>query len=68
MLLWFQIYNGFSGGVFLDDINLIMFNLVWTSLPPIVLGIFDQDISDKALYMKPPLYKQGPKCKVSNYS
>lgn len=61
MLMWFQFYSGFSGGTFLDDFNLILFNLVYTSLPPIVFGIMEQDISASILMARPTLYKQGPK-------
>ena len=58
MLMWFQFYNGFSGGTFLDDFNLVMFNQ-FTSLPPIVFGILEKDVSAEALMAQPKLYKQG---------
>lgn len=64
MLLWYQFFNGFSGITMVDDYNLILFNLVFTSLPPIVLGIFDQDVSAEILFMRPKLYHQGPKNEV----
>ena len=48
----------------LDDFNLILFNLVYTSLPPIAMGIFDQDVSAETLLCQPGLYKQGPNNEV----
>ena len=59
MLMWFQFYSGFSGGTFLDDFNLILFNLVFTSLPPIMFGVLEKDVCAEALMAQPRLYKQG---------
>ena len=42
-----------------DDLNLILFNLVYTSLPPIVFGIFDKDVPADLLMTRPALYRQG---------
>ena len=50
----------------LDDLNLILFNLVYTSFPPVIYGIFDKDIADKVLMSHPELYKQGPSDQVSH--
>ena len=59
LLMWFQIYSGFSGAPFTDDLNLIFYNLIYTALPPIVFGILDQDVSDDLLMSRPDLYKEG---------
>ncbi|CAD5113388.1 DgyrCDS2561 [Dimorphilus gyrociliatus] len=64
LLLWFQFFNGFSAITFLDDLNLMFYQLLYTSLPPIILGIFDQDISADKLMKKPELYKQGSERKA----
>ena len=47
-----------------DDLNLMFFNLVYTSLPPILYGVFDRCASDEMLMAYPQLYKRGPKNKV----
>ncbi|CAB4028052.1 probable phospholipid-transporting ATPase VA [Paramuricea clavata] len=59
VLFWFQLYNGFSGSNAINDLNLVFFNLIFTALPPIISGIWDQDVSCETLLKKPYLYKQG---------
>lgn len=54
--MWYQIYSGFSGSAFVDDTNLLGFNLFYTSLPPIVFGIVDQCAPDHLLMANPRLY------------
>lgn len=38
---------------------LILFNLIFTSVPPIIYGILDQDLSAETLTVLPELYKSG---------
>ncbi len=64
VLFWFQLYNGFSGSNAINDLNLIFFNLIFTALPPIISGIWDQDVSCETLLKKPYLYKQGQESEV----
>ena len=59
LLFWYQIYNGFSGSNALDDISLILYNLVFTSLPPIINGVFDKCLPERAVYARPILYQLG---------
>ena len=59
LLFWYQLYNGFSGSNAIDDISLILFNLIFTSLPPIISGIFDQSLTAEAVIKKPLLYQWG---------
>ena len=35
---WFQLFNGFSGSTMFDHMYLMLFNLFWTSLPPMAIG------------------------------
>ena len=37
---WFQLYNGFSSSIMFDAMYLMMFNMFWTSLPPLAIGKF----------------------------
>ncbi len=48
----------------MDDFNLMFFNLIYTSLPPIMFGVFDRCVSAEMLSAFPELYKRGPKNKV----
>ena len=67
--MWYQIYSGFSGNALVDDFNLLGFNTVYTSLPPIIYGIVDQSVPDYVLMKNPSLYKRGQKGKIyTSYS
>ena len=65
VLFWYQLFNGFSGQCMLDQFYLILFNVVFTSLPPLITGIFDRDVSEEMLLAEPRLYKQGSENTVS---
>lgn len=42
-----------------DQIYLMLYNLVFTSMPPLMLGIYDQVASPGVLLSMPHLYKRG---------
>ncbi|KAI9104583.1 hypothetical protein DFS34DRAFT_603703 [Phlyctochytrium arcticum] len=58
-LFWFQLFCSFSASILFDFTYLMLFNLIFTSLPPLVLGIFDQDVNSHYSLAIPPLYKIG---------
>uniref|UniRef100_A0A915HGC0 P-type ATPase C-terminal domain-containing protein n=2 Tax=Romanomermis culicivorax TaxID=13658 RepID=A0A915HGC0_ROMCU len=58
-LFFFQIWNGFSAQVMIDLLYLMLYNLVFTSLSPLLLGIFDKDAPYHILNDNPQLYVQG---------
>lgn len=43
----------------IDQMYLMVFNLIFTALPPMAMGIYDQDARDNLLLQKPILYKEG---------
>ncbi|KAM4748426.1 phospholipid-transporting ATPase VB [Rhinophrynus dorsalis] len=59
LLFWYQFFCGFSGTTMIDYWQLIFFNLLFTSVPPLVFGILDKDISAETLMSLPHLYKSG---------
>ncbi|XP_011494339.1 PREDICTED: probable phospholipid-transporting ATPase VA isoform X2 [Ceratosolen solmsi marchali] len=59
LIFWFQLYCGFSGTVMVDQIYLLLYNLLFTSLPPLMLGIYDQIAPAKLLLESPRLYERG---------
>ncbi|KAG7167224.1 phospholipid-transporting ATPase VD-like 2, partial [Homarus americanus] len=59
ILLCYQLYNGFSGSSMIDQMYLMVFNLFFTSIPPIFVGIYDQDAPAEVLLAQPQLYAQG---------
>ncbi|XP_048459999.1 phospholipid-transporting ATPase VB [Rhincodon typus] len=66
LLFWYQFFCGFSGTTMIDYWLMIFFNLFFTSLPPLLFGILDKDISAELLLELPKLYKSGQQSVVSN--
>ncbi|KAJ6668531.1 hypothetical protein lerEdw1_012013 [Lerista edwardsae] len=61
LLFWYQFFCGFSGTPMTDYWSLILFNLLYTSVPPIIYGVLDQDVPAEVLLYRPELYKSGQK-------
>lgn len=59
LLFWYQFFCGFSGTTPIDYWLMIFFNLFFTSIPPIMFGIMDKDISAEMLMGVPELYRTG---------
>ncbi|KAL6302940.1 phospholipid-translocating P-type ATPase [Sparassis latifolia] len=58
-MFWFQIYCNFDATYLYDYTFVLLYNLIFTSLPVIVLGAFDQDLNAKAALAFPQLYIRG---------
>ncbi|KAK0652328.1 hypothetical protein B0T16DRAFT_435135 [Cercophora newfieldiana] len=58
----FQHYNGFTGTSLFESASLTVFNTVFTSLPVIIPGIFEKDLSAATLMAVPELYTFGQRC------
>jgi phospholipid-translocating ATPase len=58
-LFWYQIYTNFDCTYIYDYTYIVLFNLAFTSLPVILLGVFDQDVGDKVSLAVPQLYTRG---------
>ncbi|KAG7663499.1 DNF1 [[Candida] subhashii] len=58
-LFWYGIYNDFDGTYLFEFTYLMFYNLAFTSLPVIFLGIFDQDIEAKVSLLVPQVYRSG---------
>ncbi|CAK6432249.1 unnamed protein product [Pipistrellus nathusii] len=56
---WFGFFCGFSAQTVYDQWFITLFNIVYTSLPVLAMGIFDQDVSDRNSMDFPQLYKPG---------
>ncbi|XP_074865397.1 phospholipid-transporting ATPase VB [Carettochelys insculpta] len=59
LLFWYQFFCGFTGTTMIDQWQLIFFNLFFTSIPPILSGILDKDVSAETLLSVPELYRSG---------
>ncbi|KAI3405689.2 DRS2 [Candida oxycetoniae] len=63
---WFVFANGFSGQSIVESWTLTFYNVLFTVLPPIVLGIFDQFVNARLLDRYPQLYQLGQQRKFFN--
>lgn len=57
----YQRYNGYTGTSLFEPASLTVFNTLFTSLPVILLGIFEQDLRAETLLAVPELYTFGQK-------
>ncbi|XP_030580873.1 phospholipid-transporting ATPase VD isoform X2 [Archocentrus centrarchus] len=64
LLFWYQFFCGFSGSVMTNAWVLILFNLIFTSAPPLIYGVLDQDVPADTLMELPELYQDVPTFKV----
>ncbi|MCJ1381255.1 hypothetical protein MMC17_004364 [Xylographa soralifera] len=55
----YQRYNGYTGTSLYESWSLAMFNTLFTSLPVIFMGIFEQDLKPETLLAAPELYNLG---------
>lgn len=64
---WYAFFCGFSAMTVYDEWFITVYNIFFTSMPVIALGIFDQDVSDDMSIRHPELYKPGQTNKFFNY-
>ncbi|SCV00398.1 LAME_0G09450g1_1 [Lachancea meyersii CBS 8951] len=58
-LFWYGIYNNYDGSYLFEYTYLMFYNLAFTSVPVILMGIFDQDVNDVVSLLVPQLYRVG---------
>ncbi|RDW72911.1 phospholipid-transporting ATPase-2 [Coleophoma cylindrospora] len=58
-LFWYQIYCDFDMTYLYNFTYITLFNLAFTSLPVIFMGVLDQDVSDTVSLAVPQLYRRG---------
>jgi phospholipid-translocating ATPase len=58
-IFWYGIFCDFDMTYLFDYTYILMFNLFFTSLPVGVIGVMDQDVSDKVSLAVPQLYRRG---------
>ncbi|KAL1187729.1 putative phospholipid-transporting ATPase 8 [Cardamine amara subsp. amara] len=58
-LFWYESYASFSGKPAYNDWYMSCYNVFFTSLPVIALGVFDQDVSARLCLKYPLLYQEG---------
>lgn len=58
-IFWYGIFCDFDMTYLFEYTYILMFNLFFTSLPVGIMGVLDQDVSDKVSLAVPQLYRRG---------
>ncbi|XP_067839979.1 phospholipid-transporting ATPase IC isoform X2 [Heptranchias perlo] len=64
---WYSFFNGFSAQTAYEDWFITLYNVLYSSLPVLVVGVLDQDVSDKLSLRFPKLYIPGQKDSFFNF-
>ncbi|XP_069796468.1 phospholipid-transporting ATPase ID-like isoform X2 [Narcine bancroftii] len=56
---WFGFFCGFSAQTVYDQYFITLYNIVYTSLPVLAMGVFDQDVPEQRSLQYPKLYEPG---------
>ncbi|MQL77803.1 hypothetical protein Taro_010236 [Colocasia esculenta] len=59
MLFWYVLYTSFSLTTAITEWSSVLYSIVYTALPTIVVGILDKDLSRTTLLRYPQLYGSG---------
>ncbi|KAI9455310.1 hypothetical protein HD554DRAFT_2042818 [Boletus coccyginus] len=57
----YSFFNNFSGQISYESWTISFYNVIFTVLPPLVIGIFDQFVSARVMDRYPQLYAPGKK-------
>ncbi|XP_057979048.1 phospholipid-transporting ATPase 1 isoform X2 [Malania oleifera] len=66
VLFWYVLYTAFTLITAITDWSSVLFSVVYTSLPTIVVGILDKDLSRRVLLKFPQLYGVGQRQEFYN--
>lgn len=64
--LWFAIYSGWSGQVLFERWSIGLYNVIFTALPPLAMGLFDKTCSADKMMTYPKLYKPSQSGEMFN--
>ncbi|KQK21805.1 phospholipid-transporting ATPase 1 isoform X1 [Brachypodium distachyon] len=59
MLFWYILHTAYSATLALTDWSSVFYSLIYTSVPTVVVGILDKDLSHNTLLYYPRLYEAG---------
>ncbi|XP_049979535.1 phospholipid-transporting ATPase IK isoform X1 [Alexandromys fortis] len=66
--IWFSMFNGFTAQPLYEGWFLALFNLLYSTLPVLYIGLFEQDVTAEKSLKMPELYVAGQKDELFNYS
>ncbi|XP_010529256.1 PREDICTED: phospholipid-transporting ATPase 1-like [Tarenaya hassleriana] len=66
MLFWYILFAAFSTTSALTDWSSVFYSVIYTSIPTIIVGILDKDLSHRTLLKHPKLYGVGHRHEAYN--
>jgi phospholipid-transporting ATPase len=57
-LLWFSFYDGFTGQTLYDAWVISLYNIIFTSLPPLLYGLFEKDLNEDVINQHAEVYRR----------
>nr|CAG4640624.1 EOG090X00X3 [Eulimnadia texana] len=66
MELWFALYSAWSGQILFERWTIGLYNVFFTALPPLALGLFDRRCLAEVSYRYPQLYKPSQSDQLFN--
>lgn len=66
MTFWYNFYSAFSLSNTISDASGLLYSALYTALPTVMVGIYDQDLSRRTLLKYPQLY--GPGLRDQHYN
>ncbi|XP_067887118.1 phospholipid-transporting ATPase IC [Heterodontus francisci] len=64
---WYSFFNGFSAQTAYENWFITLYNVLYSSLPVLIVGVLDQDVTDKLSLRFPTLYIPGQKDSYFNF-
>uniref|UniRef100_A0A8C7Z286 Phospholipid-transporting ATPase n=1 Tax=Oryzias sinensis TaxID=183150 RepID=A0A8C7Z286_9TELE len=64
---WYSFFNGYSSQTAYEDWFITLYNLAYSSLPVLLVGLLDQDVNDRLSLKFPKLYIPGQQGLLFNY-
>ncbi|KAI3798567.1 hypothetical protein L1987_33844 [Smallanthus sonchifolius] len=61
VLFWYVLYTAFTLSTAINEWSSVLYSVIYTSVPTIVVGILDKDLSRTSLLKYPQLYGSGQK-------
>lgn len=66
VLFWYVLYTAFSLTTAITEWSSVLYSVVYTALPTIIVGVLDKDLSRKTLLKYPQLYGSGQREETYN--
>ncbi|XP_060791403.1 phospholipid-transporting ATPase IC [Neoarius graeffei] len=64
---WYSFFSGYSAQIAFEDWFITLYNVLYSSLPVLLVGLLDQDVNDKLSLRFPRLYLPGQQGSLFNY-